>query len=220
MAPNDTGLKKAYLKIYRSPEEIIPCLFNPSDYKINVSAGYSGKKNLKKSKTSNQYTGGLQSSMSLTLYCDMTGNQDKVDSAYHKMRSIREYTEKIELLLKEEEELGRPPLIEFIWGNLAYKGVLSSLNQEFNYFSLNGDPLRAKLDLTITADDGKSGQASDGAGAGEQIKCRTVSGGDNLWSIAGEEYGDCNLWSAIAQFNQIMDPKDIKQGQVLKLPKL
>lgn len=46
----------------------------------------------------------------------------------------------------------------------------------------------------------------------------TVKKGDTLSGIAAAQYGDASKWHAIADANNIRDPKALKTGQVLKLP--
>jgi hypothetical protein len=46
----------------------------------------------------------------------------------------------------------------------------------------------------------------------------TVKKGDTLSAIAAAQYGDASKWHAIADANNIRDPKNLKVGQVLKLP--
>ena len=42
----------------------------------------------------------------------------------------------------------------------------------------------------------------------------------SLWSIAYEEYDDCEKWREIAKANNIMNPLDIRPGQVIRIPAL
>lgn len=215
-----SGLQKAKIKVYRESEEEITCLFNPSEYRISESAGYSNQKELGKSGNSNHYTGGLQSSLSLTLYYDLTENLGQLSDEEKGRNTVRTYTDKIASLLKVEGSLHKPPEIEFIWGDLAYRGVLTSLNREFTYFGIEGNPLRAKLDLTITSAENMAQAMAAPKESPDRTKHRVVVEGTSLWKLAWEEYGDCEKWREIAEFNDLMNPLDIRPGQILKLPAL
>lgn len=46
----------------------------------------------------------------------------------------------------------------------------------------------------------------------------TVGDGDNLVSIAVNELGDRNMWTTIADYNDIRDPNTLDVGQLLRLP--
>ena len=42
-----------------------------------------------------------------------------------------------------------PPRVQFVYGSFTVIGVMSSLNQDFDFFATNGVPLRAKCSVTI-----------------------------------------------------------------------
>ena len=51
-------------------------------------------------------------------------------------------------------------------------------------------------------------------------KSRQVRRGDTLQSLAAEEYGDPRQWRHIAVANGIVNPRDLRPGTVLTIPKL
>jgi nucleoid-associated protein YgaU len=51
-------------------------------------------------------------------------------------------------------------------------------------------------------------------------KTRQVRHNDTLHSIAAEEYRDPALWRHIARANGIVNPRDLKPGTVLTIPRL
>lgn len=53
---------------------------------------------------------------------------------------------------------------------------------------------------------------------GGSHKTYTVKRGDTLSSIAARKLGNANRWRAIADLNNIRDPRNIRIGQVLRLP--
>ena len=48
----------------------------------------------------------------------------------------------------------------------------------------------------------------------------TVSKGDSLWNIAVRIYGDGNMWTTIAQANNLKNPNMIHSGNSLTIPAL
>lgn len=44
--------------------------------------------------------------------------------------------------------------------------------------------------------------------------------GDTLWRIASEYYGDGNYWSYLAAYNNIEDPKLVRDGTMIVIPEL
>lgn len=215
-----SSLQKAKIKVHREKVKEINCLFNPAEYKISESAGYSQRRKVRKGTADNQYTGEYTSSLSLTLYFDITENMGQLSETDKTKTSVRDYTSEISDLLLVEGALHKPPVIEFIWGDLAYKGMLTSLNQEFTYFGLEGNPLRAKLDLTINAVPNDIQSQKSPLESPDRTKKRTITEGMTLWKLAWDEYGDCEKWKEIASYNQLMSPFDISPGQIVKLPAL
>lgn len=213
-------MEKAKIKVYKTPVEEIPCLFNPGEYKISASTNYAEKKGTHTDSSSKQHIGGYQSTLSLTLYYDITENMGGPSGQEKKKTSVRDYTSRIEALLLVEGDLHRPPQMEFIWGDLSYKGVLTSLNEDFSYFDKTGKPLRVKLDLTVSAAGKEDAQQKSPPESPDRTKRRLVTEGMSLWKLAWEEYGDCNKWVEIAECNHLMNPLDISPGQILRLPPL
>lgn len=215
-------LQKARIEVYKTPKETISCMFNPADYKISTSAGYTGtdEKKPRGRNRQNQYVGGLNSTLTLSLYYDVTENLGGTAEDTKTSVSVRDYTEKIEQLLEVEGSLHKPPQIGFIWGDLNFVGVLTSLNQDFTYFDVEGKPLRVKLDLSISATGMTLADRKSPKESPDRTKRRVISEGMTLWKLAWEEYHDCNKWVEIARFNGLMNPLDIYPGQVLCLPPL
>ncbi|CAN5901251.1 hypothetical protein BH20GEM1_BH20GEM1_01800 [soil metagenome] len=68
----------------------------------------------------------------------------------------------------------------------------------------------------------QSGSSSEATPPGTEAQGRTytVRGGDSLWKISEEMYGDGNQWNRIYEANrdQIKDPDMIQPGWVLNIP--
>ncbi|MEW4414341.1 hypothetical protein [Clostridium sp. AN503] len=217
-----SSLQNAVIRVYRgkpSDPETISCLFNPAEYKITESAGYTEKGERGKNRSSRQFVGGRRASLSLSLYYDVTENMGGL-SAEEKGRDVLDYVAEISELLKIEGNLHRPPEIEFAWGGFSFRGVLSSLNTEYSYFAVSGKPLRAKLDLTIDRVPPQTEDKKNPNQSPDRSKYRVVTEGMSLWKLAWEEYGDCEKWKEIARYNNLENPLDIRPGQELGLPAL
>lgn len=216
-------LQKAKILVYKDtpPPEEIPCLFNPSQYTIRDGVKYAKKPEQGKDDTDSQYMHGEGAVLTLSLYFDTTGELSHLNNQIAKETTqapVTNFTEKIAGLLRVAGELHRPPVIAFVWGNLNFRGVLTSLNQEFTYFGIDGRPLRAKLDLTISSVPDETGAKKSPFESPDRTKYRTLVQGMSLWKLAYEEYGDAERWREIARANHLMNPLDAKTGQVLKIP--
>ncbi len=136
--------------------------------------------------------------------------------------SVVKYTQEIADLARMDQELHRPPICLLKWGKLQiFEGVLTSLTQKYSLFMADGTPVRATLTCSF-----KQYQSAQQAmmeldlHSADVPKTHTVRRGDTLSRIAAVEYNDASLWRKIAQANDIMNPRALTPGQVLKIPKL
>jgi hypothetical protein len=115
----------------------------------------------------------------------------------------------------------QPPLLRLHWGGYQYfPGYLSSVNATYLLFSPEGKPLRASVVLAMdeVPDDPKPQNPTSG-GVPDRRAVR-LGGGDSLASLARQEYGDPNLWRALAVANGVDDPMSLTPGQALVVPPL
>ncbi len=82
-------------------------------------------------------------------------------------------------------------------------------------------PVRAKVSLTFKSlISPKDTRRKSPFESPDRSKYRTIRQGIGLWDIANMEYGDANMWKVIAKENGILNPLDVRPGQVVKLPAL
>jgi nucleoid-associated protein YgaU len=88
-------------------------------------------------------------------------------------------------------------------------------------FTPEGIPLRAKLSLTLKEYRPVEIQLKARPQLSPDVeKTWVVRRGDKYSSIAAAVYRDPAQWRAIAQANQVKDPRVLKPGTVLTLPKI
>lgn len=216
-------LVKAKLNVYGeggTKTGTVSCLFNPSEYSIKKGVHYAARHELGRDQSDVQYIHGESSTLSLSLYFDTTeglaGGQNQWDKESGQ-KPVTNYTKQIVKLAAIDGKLHRPPMVEFSWGNLNFKGVITSVSQTFNYFSKDGIPLRAKLDLEITSTGEPSAVKQSPFESPDRTKYRTITAGMTLWQLAREEYGDGEGWKEIARANGILNPLDVRPGDVIKV---
>jgi hypothetical protein len=92
-----------------------------------------------------------------------------------------------------------PPRIAFVWGRFRYEGMVESLNETLEFWSVEGVPLRASVQLTM------QGMAADtvAAGAAASATLGTVpSGGFGVTKVATDA-GDPRAARRIAAANGV-----------------
>jgi len=133
---------------------------------------------------------------------------------------VRWHTDQVADLVEPDRELHRPPVCELRWGEFdIFTGVMTSVRQRFTLFLEDGTPVRATLSCTFAEASTESVRARE-LHSSDVAKRRQLRRTDTLQSIAAEEYNDPTLWRPIAKANGIVNPRDIRPGMTLTIPKL
>lgn len=209
-------------------------LFNPTSYSISKSVSWetSGSEEGTDARKSNvtlnapllQFGGGESRRLTLKLFFDVT---DYPVINGEKIKDVRKLTDQlVKLTLKERagNKEHPPPVCRISWGegssqNLAFPfvGVVESLTQDFTLFDSDGHPLRANLDVTFKE---YLRPEEDKRRNDPEFTTRIVKRGDTLSSIAAEMLGDPARWRIIAAANQLDNPRALKTGMSLSIPKV
>lgn len=129
------------------------------------------------------------------------------------------FTNKFADLIKLNPSLHRPSIVTFIWGSIYFPGVLRQVSTTYTMFDKNGMPIRAKVDAVMHGLPDKV-TSKVPLESPDRTKSRVVSDESSIWGIAKKEYDDMSKWRIIAKANEIMDPFEIPNGTVLKVPAL
>jgi hypothetical protein len=113
----------------------------------------------------------------------------------------------------------QPPYVQIKWGVLLYNCLLTQMNITFKLFKPDGTPLRAEADCTFTsAIELKKLIALMDKKSPDLTHVRTVKEGDTLSLMCYREYGDSEYYYQIAQFNNLIDFKNLIPGTNLLFP--
>ncbi|GBG06846.1 peptidoglycan-binding protein [Paenibacillus sp. MY03] len=206
------ALTKAQFMIYKSNDtETVDVLFNPTEYELTASNNYPDNDVPGLQSPTTQFVGGNASTLSLNLFFD----------TYELGTDVREHTSKIVSILDVDSDLHAPPECRFVWGSLNFKGVIVSITQRFTMFLESGKPVRATLDVEMRSTQTMKEQYKEiPRQSADRTKRKTVKQGDQLWSIAAEEYEDSGKWRHIAEANGIDNPRLLAAGRNLTIPRL
>jgi len=135
---------------------------------------------------------------------------------------VREmYVDQLRGLMDLNRDLHAPPVVRFVWDTQVFRGVIDSLNVTYVLFTSDGTPLRAKLSLSMKEYRPVAIQIKENPTSSPNFeKTYVVRRGDTLSGISFAVYRDPSEWRAIAELNQIQDPRSIAPGTVLRLPSL
>ncbi|HEU4833214.1 MAG TPA: LysM peptidoglycan-binding domain-containing protein [Pyrinomonadaceae bacterium] len=212
------SLEKAKL-IIEEPKvagnDVIDFCFNPTEYQLQKSNNFSEIAIPGLESPPIQFVRGNSAKLTVELLADTSDTLDDVRDKY--VTKVRE-------LMKVKPESHAPPIVRFVWGKSeknAFRGVIESLNITYTLFSPEGTPLRAKLSLTLKEYRPVPDQLNDPPRNSPDVeKSWVVRRGDKYSSIAASVYRDPEQWRAIAEANEVKDPRVLRPGTVLTLPKI
>ena len=226
------------LTIDREGGDPVEALFNPSELTVSGSASWDQEQSVSyggpnAAAVELEFRSVEAQTLSIDLFFDTYESRaamsfkDAVVSllptaiSQRQATDVRRHTEQVAQLAEVHEDLHRPPLCDLRWGAFdIFTGVLTSLTQRFTLFLEDGTPVRAKLSCSFL---GISRDSQDGrreSQSSDVAKTRRVRRNDTLHSIAAEEYRDPALWRHIARANGIVNPREVKAGTVLTIPRL
>lgn len=197
--------------------EIIEAMYNPAEISIETSNQYQRTAIPGLPTPLTQFVSGQTQVLSFDLFFD----------TYEKGVDVREYTSKVVNLLKINEELHAPPVVQVVWGGPIagdkshFQGVIDSVTQKFTMFLEKGIPVRATLSIKISEFKTLEQQVKPTPkSSSDRTKHRIFSQGDSIWLWANNEYGNPDKWRYIALANKIDNPRLIAPGTEITIPPL
>lgn len=215
MPGNQNSLAKAYLQALdingKETGSRIPVMFNPAEYALSRSNNYQKTRIPGLTTPSTQFVSGSGESFTVELFFD----------TYEAGSDVRDHTRQVVSLMEIESDTHTPPVCQFVWGSVVFKGIVEEIKQKFTMFLDSGVPVRAVLNLRMSEYKNPSQQWQETPrNSADRTKRRMVVQGDSLWMIAAREYGDPGLWRPIAEANQIDNPRCLEPGRELIVPPL
>lgn len=135
--------------------------------------------------------------------------------------AVTEYTDKMAELAELNQELHRPPFCKLTWGEFEiFRGVLKSLNLKFTMFMPSGMPVRATATCSFVEYQTAGVTRSRELHSADVPKTHLVRDNETLHTIAAQKYNNPALWRTIARANNIVNPRAVRPGMMLIIPKL
>lgn len=208
------SLIKAYLEILvpTVPNPVIPLCFNPTEYQLQKTNNFAEIPIPGLESPPIQFIRGASEKLTAEVLVDTSDTLEDVRVKY--VNSLRN-------LMNLDIKLHAPPIARLTWDTEVFRGVLESLNVTYVLFTPQGIPLRAKLSLSLKEYRPVDIQVKERqTNSPDFAKTYVVQRGDTLTGIAYALYRDSTVWRAIAQNNQIYDPRTLQPGTVLQMPTL
>jgi hypothetical protein len=117
-----------------------------------------------------------------------------------------------------------PPIARFEWGTFRFDGVMESYEETLEFFSPDGQPLRASVSFSLAQQkitefafgDGKDKVTPPGASEAGQRPLDATSEGVSVPQMAAAQ-GKAGEWKRVAAANNIENPRNLPPGQLLDM---
>lgn len=197
-----------------NPDKTAELQFNPESLKVafaNQIQTPSGAGD-QSGTPSRQFVGAGTTKLTLTAYFDASAAG---------VEDVRTMTQKVAYFITPEQQGNNfiPPAVRFVWGSFQFDGIMDGLEENLEFFSSEGRPLRASMSLSlsqqrITVFAIRS--TGGGAAAPGTRPLTPAPAGATLQGLAAQA-GAGASWQAIASANGIENPRQLAPGQLLDL---
>jgi len=197
--------------------------FNPETLKVSLSnqiqtpEGGSGDQ---KGGSAQQFVGAGTTKLTVQLWFDVNAPQKGTQ-----IKDVRKMTQNVAKLITpaqdpKDKKKFLPPGVRFIWGSFQFEGIMESFEENLEFFSDEGIPLRASVTINLTQqriDQYKFNETKSKEKKLPGTRPLTAApSGSNVQSLAsGAGKGDD--WQSVAAANGIENPRNLQAGMLLDM---
>lgn len=193
--------------------------FNPESLKVTFANEIKQPEGGDQSSGSGgrQFVGKSSTKLALQLWFDVTAmEKDPVDD-------VRRLTGKVAYFMKptasdQDPKKLAPPGVQFQFGTFLFKGMVEAMEETLEFFSPDGKPLRASVNLTLSQQailESKFEGAGNVPARPGHKPLKAAKQGDTVQNMAGKKGKDD--WQSIAAANGIEDPMRMSPGALVDL---
>lgn len=194
---------------------------NPSTAGSGAGAGAGGGSGDQASGTSGrQFVGAGTTKLSVQLWFDANATADGQE-----VDDVRRLTQDVIYFItpkksKQDESRFVPPGVRFSWGSFLFDGLIDGIEENIEFFSPEGKPLRASISLSLSqqtilvanfGDSARPAGTPRGPGANPLSAASADGTLQAMASASGRE------WQSIAAANGIDNPRQLAAGQLIDL---
>lgn len=137
--------KATFTPVPGSASDAIVVHFNPVSLQYAVS---STIKEEGSGKTKKQYLSQVTGKLTMDLIFDNTHNGENVQVSTSKLAKLMGSAQKAD---RDKKQI--PPIVLFEWGGYKFQGMMEAYKETLDFFSPEGVPLRASVNLTLVQQD-------------------------------------------------------------------
>jgi hypothetical protein len=188
---------------------------NPASLKCSQSISYSGTQAMGVSAKEKKFSAAGDSTLTFEAVFDSTGLIDL------KEKSVSNAINHLESVVGYDGNSHQPHCLHVIWGSFSFKGRMSSLSCNYTLFTPEGEPLRAKVSMSITGSMDKMTEARQAnRSSPDMTHVITLKAGENIAWWCNRIYGDASYCTDVARYNRLTGFRNVPPGTQLVFPPL
>lgn len=197
------------------PGNPFKAMINPENYSLDYKVEFTEGHGHGTSTAHQRFNFKKPEEMSFEFLFDCTGIIDN-----NPKESIHDDVEAFKkLLLEYDSDSHEPRFFKVIWGTFIFKGRCTALTINFKLFNSNGSPIRAVCKTTFKGSiDEQLRVATENAHSPDITHYRVVKSGETLPWLCYLVYGDSKYYMQVARVNNLVDFRNLQQGQQLFFP--
>jgi hypothetical protein len=216
-------------------EKTVSVQFNPETLKVSFSNQVQQPQGGgdQRGPQAQQFVGAGTTKLALQLWFDVSALETGTEN------DVRRLTQKVAYFITPKPNPSSktqliPPAVRFLWGTFKFDGIMDSLEENLEFFSPDGRPLRAALSISLSqqqiteygfgpsgggAARGGAGASQGGAGSPATPGTSPLTQAPAGTTLAGlaAAVGASGDWQAIAAGNGIEDPLRLQTGTLVDL---
>lgn len=206
----------------RSMVSVFEAMFNPTSFSQDYEVKYGIDQAVNSSGTEARFTLSKPQELQIDLLLDGT----RVEAIGLMAPLTKTVPERVEEFLDTAYHLNgsthEPNFLVLAWGDgLAFSCRLKKATVAYSSFDRGGNPLRAKLTVTVVSDaTAETIAATENLTSPDVTHTRVVRGGDTLPLLANEIYGSAEHYLFVARTNGLNDFRELTPGRELAFPPL
>ncbi len=199
-----------------NPERNVTVQFNPETLTVTYTNQNAGGD--QRGGSALQFVGKGTTKLGLDLWFDVT--EPLPDGSREPSGDVRKLTEKVNYFIRPQPVEGQadkwiPPGVRFLWGTFLFEGVVDSITERLEYFSPDGKPLRANVNLSLTSQDiqfqfGRANPSANGQTGPDTQPQRPAQEGESLQQMVAASGSED--WRSVAEANGIENPRMLRPG--------
>jgi hypothetical protein len=140
------GVTAGKIKNLLKPDQIVHFMFNPFEYTITKQNTWTPNPTNSENAPRISFSQGGAQTLTLVLYFDTLAEGTNVTD---KTKKLWDMTMIDETSRSSETGVGTPPDVEFSWGALVFRAVITQISEQFTLFKENGTPVRSKVTVNL-----------------------------------------------------------------------